>query len=1014
MIVKLIIIIFSLTWINQVDDVAGVDKWPDSLDESLDEQNDAEIFRAVVDSMKKWELHKRSSRRIKREISRVCYEDVGCFEDTGPFSYLEMLPSPPKDVGTRFFVYGSRKARSIPMEVLPDDINDKTHNSIDSDLPTKVIVHGFGSGCDHVWVYEMRSALMSAHDCNIVCVDWSLGSAIPNYVRAAANTRLVGRQLAKLIRGLNVPLERVHLIGFSLGAHVAGFAGAELGNVSRITGLDPAGPLFESQDPRARLDETDAQFVDVIHSNGEQLILGGLGSWQPMGDVDFYPNGGRMQTGCSNLFVGAVSDFIWSGSIEGRSLCNHRRAYKLFTDSVSPKCRFPAFPCEKGYDGLLQGDCFPCGIDRPCGDMGYYSDVSTARGQLYLVTREEEPFCAHQYQIKLFNNRGERPARSYGKLQVTLVGNGGFNETFTMTKKDDEELLVGAILHKMVVPHPVVVDLEAIEVKYTAYSGWISSGLVSWSIDKVSILDSYGKSLSVCRRGLILESGHPVYLPLYPSECTIPIEIDNQTLSTNINLTNSFVTNNNINNKNDEFKLTGIGPFVKSQNYDNNNGFIDTIQNEHKRPMKNFGPYTKEQNIRFFNDEKINDNNNNADGNNNNDNIKNENDKKDSSIIWSFVDINNNKNDNDKNLLENLEIESGRGFSGGSYVHTTSINPIKLIDTTTVLLTSEIQEPVLQFKKETSRSMKLGEITEPLLRPRSIRQNTNEGSIDDVKIIINDTIEKTMLQQNNDTVLHGFTVQFLPERLAGILAQAEKYARQKLLPLISQYTPSFISNSRQDRQRYFPSLSDANDNYDMAKFNQNNKSLLAKHVEGNKNTVLEKNNWIPINGTMLKYSSIENSTSSYMLTDNTEGKWITKLNDDSRKVEEKDNDWMPIVDKIEANKLNDKIDNNGSVVIKNSSVESISMDNNLPSTTVVSSKINDKKFIPVGRINENNDKKLTDYVGDKKINDIERGTLRSMIFPFHYSGKNDPRTKYIPLLPEEEVGRRNYFQERER
>lgn len=81
--------------------------------------------------------------------------------------------------------------------------------------------------------------------------------------------------------------------------------------ILKISGLDPAGPLFESQDPRARLDSSDAMFVDVIHSNGENLILGGLGSWQPMGHVDFYPNGGRMQKGCTNLFVGAVSDIIW-------------------------------------------------------------------------------------------------------------------------------------------------------------------------------------------------------------------------------------------------------------------------------------------------------------------------------------------------------------------------------------------------------------------------------------------------------------------------------------------------------------------------------------------------------------------------------------------------------------------------------------------------------------------------------------------------------------------------------
>lgn len=113
--------------------------------------------------------------------------------------------------------------------------------------------------------------------------------------------------------------------------------------------------------------------------------------------------------------------YFLAAPVEGRSLCNHRRAYKLFTDSVSPKCRFPAFPCPRGYDGLLKGDCFPCnfnGEDRPCGDMGYYSDKLPARGQLYLITRDEEPFCAHQYKVKVYNSRGERPTRSYGKLQV--------------------------------------------------------------------------------------------------------------------------------------------------------------------------------------------------------------------------------------------------------------------------------------------------------------------------------------------------------------------------------------------------------------------------------------------------------------------------------------------------------------------------------------------------------------------------------------------------------------------
>lgn len=77
--------------------------------------------------------------------------------------------------------------------------------------------------------------------------------------------------------GLNP--KHVHLIGHSLGAHTAGYAGERIEGLGRITGLDPAEPYFQGMPSHARLDPTDAQLVDVIHTDGSSIFL--LGEFSP-------------------------------------------------------------------------------------------------------------------------------------------------------------------------------------------------------------------------------------------------------------------------------------------------------------------------------------------------------------------------------------------------------------------------------------------------------------------------------------------------------------------------------------------------------------------------------------------------------------------------------------------------------------------------------------------------------------------------------------------------------------
>lgn len=176
----------------------------------------------------------------------VCYDKYGCFSDEPPFdNSLMALPSHPESIGTKFSLH-TRADALKKKEFLSADNSSISNSSFNPLRKVKFIIHGFIQNGQTSWVKKMALELLKKEAMNVIVVDWGLGSSVLNlYDVAAGNTRLVGVQVAHLIDVLNrkfhVPLKKFHIIGHSLGAQVAGFAGEKLRKggkvIGRITGI---------------------------------------------------------------------------------------------------------------------------------------------------------------------------------------------------------------------------------------------------------------------------------------------------------------------------------------------------------------------------------------------------------------------------------------------------------------------------------------------------------------------------------------------------------------------------------------------------------------------------------------------------------------------------------------------------------------------------------------------------------------------------------------------------------
>ncbi|KAI4829125.1 hypothetical protein KUCAC02_023187 [Chaenocephalus aceratus] len=368
--------------------------------------------------------------------------------------------------------------------------------SFNSTSKTFLVIHGWTlSGMFESWVEKLVTALYDRErTANVIVVDW-LDSAQNHYVVAAQNTKEVGHEIARFIDWIeettNMPLDNIHLIGYSLGAHVAGFAGSHATNkVGRITGLDPAGPDFEGEHAHRRLSPDDAHFVDVLHTFTRGSLGLSIGIQQPVGHVDIYPNRGSFQPGCNlrgalekiaNLGLFAITDAV---------KCEHERSVHLFIDSLlNEQDAAKAYRCGS-TDMFDRGMCLSCRKSR-CTAVGY--DISLVRRarsvQMYTKTRASMPFRVYHYQVKIhFSSKVDR-SEMEPSLTVSLFGTRGEAENLELKLK--EKLETNTTHSFLLVTEKDIGDLLMLKFKWEETNGWSASNVLNmvsswWSGDSGS------------------------------------------------------------------------------------------------------------------------------------------------------------------------------------------------------------------------------------------------------------------------------------------------------------------------------------------------------------------------------------------------------------------------------------------------------------------------------------------------------------------------------------------------
>ncbi|KAF5287419.1 hypothetical protein FQR65_LT12244 [Abscondita terminalis] len=192
-------------------------------------------------------------------------------------------------------VLGQCASSSYNLTLYNNNIPKGTRNllKLDQSLRTIFIIHGWQQSGQLPWVTEMKNAYFQTSSVNVIVLDWSEDASSLTYYPSVYVVPHIGRFLGETIYTLHsmklIQVEATQLVGFSLGAHIAGIAAQTFTAKSNgtkikiIVGLEAASPGYEIANEDGRLDATDAEFVQGFHTSE-------FGLRKPYATVDVYFN----------------------------------------------------------------------------------------------------------------------------------------------------------------------------------------------------------------------------------------------------------------------------------------------------------------------------------------------------------------------------------------------------------------------------------------------------------------------------------------------------------------------------------------------------------------------------------------------------------------------------------------------------------------------------------------------------------------------------------------------------